>query len=91
MPLTFDYFFMNLLLFEFFDLVVLCETRANTPLHLNYLLITVHHLLICCEVDLAALPLVDTESIEALLLTEVFLFFSVNCTDMNLLKIVLDH
>ena len=91
MPLTFDYFFINLLLFEFFDLVVLSEARADAPLHLNYLLITVHHLLICCKVDLAALSLVDAESIEALLLTEIFLFFSVNCTDMNLLKIVLDH
>ena len=32
------------------------------------------------HVDLAALSLIYTEGIEALLLTEVFLFFSVNCT-----------
>ena len=91
MPLTFDYFFIKLFLFEFFDLVVLSETRADATLHLNNSLKTVHHLLMCCKVDLAALPLIDTESIEALLLTEIFLFFSVNCTDMNLLKIVFDH
>ena len=71
---------MNLLHLELFDFVVLGETRADAPLHLNDSLITVHHLFICCEIDLTALPLINAEGIETLFLTEVFLFFSVNCT-----------